>query len=274
MIAARIAASARTTIRAGVTRTIARPNFSDLAPFALGSFQSYALRGNPALRNTSSWNIDVMLDQEVPRGSGRLFAGLFHKRITDPVYLTPAFPSPGAISSPLQPQNGDRATLTGLELGYAQQLRFLPGVWSGLGVTASYTLSASSAIVPARSGDGSAAIYPDRPGHDVTLPGLPRHLGQVAASYDRAGLSARMMLTMQSAAMTQVGSLAWFDQFSAARTQLDCSVSRRLTSHLRAFVDLFNLTNASTRFYLDTPSQPMREEAYGRWATFGARMQF
>jgi len=277
MISARYAASARTTIRMAVTRTIARPNFSDLAPFVGGSFGAISLVGNPALRSTSSWNSDIMLDQELTRGSGRLFAGVFHKRIDDPIYnlrLMPASDSVSSVVTVLQARNGDRASLTGLEIGYAQPFRFLPGAWSCLGVTASYTLSDSSAIVPWRVGDGTAAIFPDRPGHDVTLTGLPRHLGHVAVSYDRAGLSARMVATMQSSAMTQVGSFAWFDVFTARRAQLDFSLSHRLTSRLRAFVDVFNVTDAATRMYLGDAGHPMRDEAYGRWATFGVRMMF
>jgi TonB-dependent receptor len=277
MVSARVAASARTTIRMAVTRTIARPNFSDLAPSLLGILGTVSSTGNPALRSTSSWNADLMLDQELTRGSGRVFAGLFHKRINDPIYLArlipDANPTPG-VSNPIQPRNGDRATLTGLEIGYAQPFRFLPAPWTGLGVTASYTLSDSAARVPGRVGDGSSAIFPDRPGHDVTLTGLPRHLGHVAVSYDRAGLSARMVATMQSSAMMGVGSFAWNDTFAARRTQLDFSLSQRLTSHLRAFVDVFNLTNAAMRGYMGDASHLTSDQEYGRWASFGVRVIF
>ena len=189
MVSARIAISTHTTIRAAVTRTIARPDFSDLAPMVFGFLGTISFEGNPTLRSTSSWNADVMLDQELARGSGRLSPACFASassirstRASD----TGCQSRPG-ISNPVQPRNGDRASLTGLEIGYSQRFRFLPGPWAGLGLTASYTLSDSSAIVPGRVGDGSVAIFPDRPGHDVDTNGAaaaPRQRGR--RTYDRA----------------------------------------------------------------------------------------
>jgi len=285
MVSARYAATARTTIRLSVTRTFARPNFGDLAPYANGALYSSSWSiGNPDLRSTKSWNSDVMVDQELAHGSGRLFAGLFHKRITDPVYsvfvenVTDLAPVDltqfGGHISATQPRNGDRASLTGVEVGYEQPLRFLPGALAGLRVSGSYTFSDSSATVPWRTGDGSSAIFPDRPGHDVTLTGLPRHLGHVAVSYDHGMLSARLAVTMQSRMMLDVGTFSWEDVFTDRQTRVDVSLTHRLTTRLRAFADIFNLTNAPTRWYVGETTRPFRQENYGRWATFGVRMLF
>jgi len=286
MVSARYAATGSTTLRAAVTRTFARPDFGSLAPYAIGVLGSYFFQtGNPDLRSTSSWNTDFMIDQQLAHGSGRLFAGLFHKRITDPVYIFQIpnvtrfaqleFSSLGWPSVIVQqPRNGDRASLTGVEMGYEQPLRFLPGVWSGLSVRGNYTFSDSSALTPFRVGDGRSPIFPDRPGHDVTLPGVPRHLGHLAVSFDQPWLSARMSLSMQSSAMTSVGAFAWEDGFIDHQTRLDLSFTRRLTTHLRAFADIFNVTNAPLRAYQGDSSHPMVQENYGRWATFGVRMAF
>jgi len=161
-----------------------------------------------------------------------------------------------------------------VEIGYEQPLRFLPGVWSGLRVSGSYAFSDSSATIPGRTGDGTTPIFPDRPGHDVTLTGVPRHLGHLAVSFDHAALSARLALSPQSSAMLGVGQFAWFDTFADRQTRLDLSFTRRLTTHLRAFADIFNVTNAPMRFYQGDIGHPMRQENYGRWATFGVRMNF
>jgi TonB-dependent receptor len=223
MISMSAALTANTTLRVSGTRSLARPDFDQLAPLSVYYLNTLSITGNPALRSTTSWNGDLMLDQQLAHGSGRVSVGLFGKRISDPIYVM-------NVNNVGEPENGDRATLAGLEIDYSQQLHFLPGRWSGLGVSASYTLSHSTAIVPNRIGDGTSAVYPDRPGHDVTLPGPPRHLGPVAANYNYARLS--------------------------------------------VFVDLFNLTNASTRMYQNDATHPLREESYGRWAVFGARFTF
>jgi TonB-dependent receptor len=267
MIAMRAALTTSTTLRVSGTRTLTRPDFDVIVPTTQYYINTLSATENPALRSTMSWNGDVMLDQQVAQGSGRLSVGLFGKRITDPVYLM-------VVNNVFQPQNGDRATLAGLEMGYTQPLRFLPGVWSGFGLSASYTLSHSNAIVPNRIGNGTSAVFPDRPGHNVTLPGLPRHLGHVGATYDRARLSARLLLTMRSESMQSPGNFAWYDLFNAGRTQLDTSLSYRVAARLSAFVDLFNLTDASTRMYQNDATHPVREESYGRWAVFGARFSF
>lgn len=286
MVSARYAATHSTTLRAAVTRTFARPDFRSLAPYAIGVYGlTFFQIGNPDLRSTSSWNTDLMIDQQLAHGSGRVFAGLFHKRITDPVYVFQVpnvtkfaqlnlSPVGGPSVIAYQPRNGDRASLTGVEAGYEQPLRFLPGVWSGLSVSGNYTFSDSSARTPYRVGDGSAPIFPDRPGHDVTLPGVPRHLGHLALSFDQPWLSARMSLTMQSSAMTSVGGFAWEDLFMDHQTRLDLSFTRRLTTRLRAFAEIFNVTNAPARLYQGDSGHPVVQENYGRWATFGVRMTF
>ena len=74
--------------------------------------------------------------------------------------------------------------------------------------------------------------------------------------------------------MQNPGAFAWEDLFNAGRTQLDTSFSYRVGARLSAFVDLFNLINASTRMYQNDATHPVREESYGRWAVFGARFTF
>jgi hypothetical protein len=74
--------------------------------------------------------------------------------------------------------------------------------------------------------------------------------------------------------MLDVGTFSWEDVFTDRQTRVDVSLTHRLTTRLRAFADIFNLTNAPTRLYLGETTRPFRQENYGRWATFGVRMLF
>jgi outer membrane receptor protein involved in Fe transport len=267
MLNARYALASSWLLRASVTRTLARPDYLSLAPYAsLGYSGLPSTRGNPDLRPTRSWNSDVMLERTLGAG-GSLFGGLFRKSITDPVFEF----TDGPVSGP---RNGEDATLWGAEAGYQQRLAFLPAALRPLTVWANYTLARSTAALPARSGDGTLAIYPDLPGRDVTLPAVPRHAGHLAVSYDRERWSARTTITLRGRSLDRVGELAYFDVLQDRRTQVDASLGARVTNAAWLYADFYNLTSAPLRFYMDRPAQPTLEQDYRWWASFGVRLTF
>jgi hypothetical protein len=71
-----------------------------------------------------------------------------------------------------------------------------------------------------------------------------------------------------------VGESAAEDVYYDNHTQLDVSLSQRLTRRMRVFADFLNLTNAPLRYYLGVPNRPIQEEYYKWWATFGVKMNF
>jgi outer membrane receptor protein involved in Fe transport len=75
-----------TNLRAAATRSIARPNFSDLVPYQLVNNEFRTLsRGNPDLEPTRSYNLDLMAEHYF-QAIGVLSAGVFYKKLSDIIF--------------------------------------------------------------------------------------------------------------------------------------------------------------------------------------------
>lgn len=251
-----------TNIRAAYTRTLARPNYYDLVPYQL-VFQEDAdiERGNPALRPTTSNNLDLLFERYF-QSVGVISTGVFYKRLND--YIFPFrfrevnFGDTYAVT---QPQNGDSASLWGMEVAFQNQLRFLPGPLSGLGIYGNYTWTDSS------------ARFPDRD-EDSTLPGQSAHLGNFALSYEKYGFSARTSWNFHGKYIDAIGDGADEDVYYDNHTQWDVNVSQKLTRNIRVYADFLNLTNAPLRYYIGTSDRPIQNEFYRWWTMLGVKMNF
>jgi len=253
----------RSTLRVAATRSLARPNYFDLAPFELVLAEELELeRGNPGLRPTTSWNFDVMSERYFD-AVGVVSAGVFHKRLTDYIYrFTSREQRPEGRFRLRQPLNGPSATLTGLELAFQNRLRFLPAPLDGLGLYANYTLI------------GSDAAFPGRKGAKASLPGQSRHVGNLALSYEKGRLSSRLALNFHGRYVDAVGETAQTDVYSDDHSQLDFTATLRVRKGLRFYVDLVNLTNEPLRYYEGRPDRPIQEEYYKWWGTCGLKWGF
>ncbi len=75
----------RANVRASLTRTVARPQLRELAPFAYTDyFGGVQVRGNPALTNTSITNADLRFEF-FPTSREVVAASAFYKRFADPI---------------------------------------------------------------------------------------------------------------------------------------------------------------------------------------------
>lgn len=249
-------------LRVAYTRTLARPNYFDLVPYELVLQEDGEInRGNPALRPTTSSNLDVLVERYF-RSVGTVAAGVFHKQLRDYIYAfrtrEAAF---GDTYQVTQPRNGDHASLTGVEFSFQNQLRFLPAPFDGLGLYGNVTLTRSTARFPDRTAD-------------ARLPGQSGRLGNVAVSFEKGGFSARTAWNFRGRNIDLVGSTASADVYYDTHVQWDLSFSQRLTRQARAYADVLNLTNRPLRYYEGSRDRPIQEEYYRSWATVGVKFNF
>ena len=187
---------------------------------------------------------------------------MFYKKLNDYIF---SFSNPEIINGSQyqvsQPLNGDAARVAGLELALQNQLTFLPGALSGLGVYFNYTLTDSSAQLPGHDGKS-------------TLPGQARHVGNVAMSYERGGFSGRLGATFHGSFIDAVGATTAFDRYYDKNTQVDASVSQRVAREIRVYADLLNMNDALLRYYQGVPERVLQEEHYRWTVTFGAKVNF
>mgnify|MGYP002619507517 CR=1 FL=1 len=74
-------------IRVGGSKTLARPEFRELAPFLFPQYTiGLSMAGNPTLQSTSIWNADLRWEW-FPSANEVVAAGLFYKYFDDPIEL-------------------------------------------------------------------------------------------------------------------------------------------------------------------------------------------
>lgn len=257
----RFATTPDTNMRFAVTRSVARPNYYDTVPYrAVDALAATVALGNVDLQPTTSWNLDLM-GEHYFKSVGVVSAGVFYKRLQDYIYVFTADQTiDGSIYHVTQPLNGDEATVRGVELVLQNQLTFLPGALKGLGVYANYTYTDSSAAIPGHEGS--------------RLPGQSPHVGNLAASYEQFGFSGRVAVTFHGSYVDQIGASSLLDRYYDRASQLDLSLSQKVTRNFRVFADVLNMNDALLRYYQGVRARTLQEEHYSWWTNFGVRFEF
>jgi TonB-dependent receptor len=243
----------RTNLRAALTRTFARPNFIDLAPYQLIVREDEEIeRGNPALEPTKSWNLDLFAERYF-EPVGIISGGLFYKKLSDNIF-TFNFEEDfqGDEFDITQKRNGGDATLMGAEVAFQ---RSLPG---GFGVYFNYTFV------------DSEAEYPER--GTARLQGQAEQTGNLALSLERGRFSGRISANHNSGYILEIGEEAAEDIVIDEHLQFDFSASLRLTNMLSLSLQLMNLGDEPYRVYEGRSDRPIQEEYYGSWGTLGLKI--
>jgi len=258
----RYALTPDTNLRFAATRSIARPNFYDAVPYRAQDDNALTVAlGTPGLRPTKSWNVDAMAEHYF-KSVGAVSAGFFYKRLTDYIYTYSLQQQIGDSQyNVTQPLNGETATLRGVEIAFQNRLKFLPSPLDGIGVYANYTYTDSTAHFPGHAGD-------------ATLPGQSKHVGNVAASYEKAGFTGRVSVNFHGAYLDTVGANNLTDRFYDTNRQLDVVLLQKLTHNTHLYLNLLNLNDALLRYYQGVPDRVQQEEHYHWWAEFGVKVGF
>ena len=142
-----LALTDRMNLRAAVTRTIARPNFREIADYTSFEFVGdFVYIGNPNLRRTTIDNYDLRWEW-FPRRGEIVAISFFHKRMIDPIER-------GVFSvinsGELQYQNAPSGEVRGLELEARKNLKFISERLNRFSGGFNYTwVESSVAITPA-----------------------------------------------------------------------------------------------------------------------------
>jgi TonB-dependent receptor len=265
-----------TNVRLAVTRAIARPNYSDLAPSLSGNLgatyqhdYSNLSSGNPNLRPQHAWNLDLLAEHFLP-SVGVVSGGIFYKKINDFIlsrtfiYDGPYAPFTGYYGT--EPANGGDGHVFGVELGWVEHLTFLPGVLSGLGFDANYTRVSSRVTVDTLG--RTAPLYRQAP-----------DLANIALTYERGRISSRLAWTYNGANIAQYGDgspTAGGDTYFYAHSQLDGSLIMNVAPWVQVQLQVLNINNAVFGFFAGTPSHPynIQREYYGQTFYLGMKYGF
>ena len=251
----------RSNFRVAITRSFARPDFFQVNPNVILSHEGQSItKGNPDLKATTSWNLDLLFEHYLP-SVGILSAGAFYKQITDNIYTAVGQEIiDGVPYEVTQPINAEEGWLRGLEAAYQARFSSLPKPLDGLGLYLNYTYA------------DSKSSYPGHP--DSALPGQAKGIGNVALTYEKAGFSGRVSVNYNGKAIFFVGTEGAPDQWVDTHTQLDFSAQQQIGHKIAAFLEVNNLTNEPYRIYEGTSDRPLQEEYYKWWGTIGVKLNF
>ena len=259
--------------------------------------------GNPALKPEHANNIDVLYERYLtPLGS--IQAGFFYKNLTDPIVTLLSGPGnlpqcPSSLTNGCylsQAANSGGAHIAGFEIAFQQHLSYLPGLLSGLGISANYSYATSQATNV-------------NPGFRIDNPALLRqapNTWNISPTYDRGRVSLRVGMAynganifsyfyatclngepVNSSGVCQTntntppnptpepfgvkGPLG--DVYLYSHFQVDAQGSVYLGKGLSFTASGLNLNNEVFGFYQGSPQFPIQREFYKPTYSFGLRWE-
>lgn len=282
------ALSPSTNLRAALSYSYVRPNFSDIIPYRRVDQRQEVRYGNPNLEYPYAMNIDVMYEHYWGRAS--IFSvGLYYKNIENFIFNYEIFgregdPSQGNFEKiQLQvPLNGNRAFVAGAEVQAQFFMDFLPGIWRYLGLFTNYTFTYSEAYInqrfPANVHSNIFTFQGDylqyfKAGQQevIPLPGQSPHAANLAVFYDDQRLYLKLSANYQHDFLSQLGVDADLDEYYDALLRLDFNGYYAITPNFKIFGDVRNITNAPLRYYLAYQNQTLQQEYYAYWVRLGVR---
>jgi TonB-dependent receptor len=271
-------------------RGLSRPNFSDLVSFATispGGVRTTSSIGNPNLKAEHADNIDLLYERSL-NPVGLLQAGVYYKRLSDPIIPLNTTLSDGTIQT--QPQNAGSAYVYGFEIAFQQHFTYLPGMLNGLGLSANYGYSASQLTFPGLTNPDGTPTGIARTDKPDLLRQAP-HTWNISPTYDKRKLSVRLGLSYNAANIFAYNysdsNSGAFDPTSGhgggingpngdvhlySHLQVDLQGTYRLPKGFTAVAYALNLNNEVFGFYQGTTIYPIQREFYKQ--TFGGGLRW
>jgi TonB-dependent receptor len=273
-----------TDVRASYGRGLSRPNLGTLVPTTIidpnASPKSITL-GNPNLQPTKANNYDVLIEHYF-QPLGVLQAAYFYKQLSDPIFPTttattlPQFP--GEEFQQNQSINGPSAHIQGFEAQWEQRFSFLPGLLSGIGVSANYSYTTSQITFPTGFNGGRT----DKPHLQRQAP----NNYNFNLTYDKGRFSSRFAISHNDA---NIYAYQWSpstgaisdpilglkgptgDNYLYPHTQYDVQGNYMLYKGIQVVVSGLNLSNEVFGFYNGSERYPVQREYYRPTVSFGVR---
>ena len=245
----RLEPASNVVMRAAYSRTLGRPVFTQLklsgtltfTPTTPGFFEGDLSEGNVDLKPYTSDNLDATAEWYFAKG-GLLSAGLFHKRIKNPIYTFSQTQTGVTVEGRTytrlgytQPRNADSGKISGAELSYQQQFTFLPGLLSGFGAAANITFTSSS-------------VTTNRGKADFTSQSDLLYGAQLF--YQKGPLEAALSFHHTGKNLLTLGATSAGDNYNDDYDRLDAKASYQINKRVEVFAEGQNLTDTILRQYV------------------------
>lgn len=256
-----------TSIRAAWTHSVVRPTFGQLAPgYVIDGDE--AEFGNPGLDPMKSANFDLGIERRLGY-AGAMSAYVFHKKIKDFIYATDLAGSGvwADFDEAKTYANGDKASISGIELAYAQSFRQLPAPWDGLLLSANVTFTQSDSRIAGYSGGDYVA-------RDLPLPSQSDRTLNLTVGYEKGPWSLRLAANHKSKYLLEVGDIAdeHYDMYVDDQTHYDFSARYRISKQVQVVFEALNLSDEKYYVFTSRSGLNGQYEAYGRTYRLGIKV--
>jgi TonB-dependent receptor len=233
-------------IRAAYTRTLARPSFRELAPYASFEFAGdYTLIGNENLQRTLTDNIDFRLEWALNTGELISF-DLFYKGFINPIERT--FVAT-AGNDELTFQNADRADVYGMEFEFRKNLNFIESL-KNVKLGFNIALVTSAVIIPNEELD---IIHATDPGAQSTrsMYGQAPYIVNSFLNYTskKLGIDTRLIYSVSGPKLVIIVRGGTPNVYEAPRHSLDYILKKSFGQKIRIFFKAKNLINSDFKQY-------------------------
>jgi TonB-dependent receptor len=266
-------------LRLAAAKAIVRPTFAQLNPFTSLGFSFDAngapngvgvggrttaftgTTGNPDLKPTRANQFDASLEWYFGK-SNSLTLAAFYKDISNYIFAGVASQTYTSGGQTLtfdvtRQTNGAHGKIKGFELAYTQFFDGLPGALGGLGFQGNLTYVDSSGGANTAVNVFDANQTTNAKIADLPLEGLSKWSYNVAAIYEKYGVSARLAYNWRSHyLLTTSAANINYPVWSEAYGQLDGSLLVTVFKHYKVGVQATNLLNSRT--YLDVGDTNLR----------------
>ncbi|MEY3158842.1 MAG: hypothetical protein RLZZ49_322 [Bacteroidota bacterium] len=216
--------NSKQNFRLSASRTVARPEFRELAPFAFFDYETnYGVKGDTSLRRSSVLNYDARYEW-YPKSNESITIGAFYKDFTDPIEFR-LDPASNADSRRYFYQNATSARTYGLEIEVRKGMEFLSPSLKNLFFFGNYTLTSSEVRFNDLSA-GDKEITAARP-----LQGQSPYLINAGFQWTSEKFNASLLYNRVGERLALVGNTEFPNVYERPRNQLDFQISKKILSN-------------------------------------------
>lgn len=260
------ALSTKMKLRAAVSKTLARPEFREMAPFSYFDFLANELvQGNPLLKRSLVTNTDLRLEF-FPAPIELLAISGFYKKFQDPIEQILI------AASGFEPirsyENADQAVNYGVEFELKKKLGFLAAKLHNLSLVANLSLIHSEIKIAGSNGFQAAS----RP-----LQGQADYIANLGLYFEnfQGRLSTSLIYNKVGKRIARVGFANLGDIVELPRDQIDFNLSAQLMNHFVVKLAVKDLLNQDQKFIQRTAQGDKTAELWnsGRTVSLGLGYQ-
>lgn len=226
-------------IRVQGSKTLARPNLRELAPFEqFDTKNGFFLLGNPDLKQTSIWNADLRWEM-FPRSGELIAISLYYKKFFNPIvkqYNVTTIPELRFI-------NIDEAFVVGTELEFRKKLDFMWSKLKDFNFGANFSYIYSRYNIPQKEVEASQIVDPEY--NQTTRPfnGQPPYIINLILGYDseKLGLEVTGYFNVSGRTLYSISLSGTPDIYEEPRPALSFKVVKNFAKHFNVSLQARNL---------------------------------